>query len=84
MPAQFGRGGNYMKFRKTSAVLLAVLMAIFSVPAPAVSAETGVVFSLSCSLGEEESPELGDTVTYTVGINKKQRILCRYDVFYAL
>ena len=59
-----------MKFRKTSAVLLAVLMAIFSVPAPAVSAETGVVFSLSCSLGEEESPELGDTVTYTVGITK--------------
>ncbi len=59
-----------MKFRKTAAVLLAVITAIFSVPASAVFAETGVVFSLSVDLGEEESPELGDTVTYTVGITE--------------
>ena len=62
-----------MKFRKTSAVLLAVLMAIFSVPAPAVSAETGVVFSLSWRHRHLYGRN-----------NKKQRILCRYDVFYAL
>ena len=33
-------------------------------------AESGVVFTFSCSVPENRQPELGDTVTYTVGISQ--------------
>ena len=58
-----------MKHRRSAAVFLAVLLTLMSVPFAAF-AETGVVFTFSCSVPENRQPELGDTVTYTVGISQ--------------
>ncbi len=58
-----------MKHRRAAAVFLAVLLTLMSVPL-AVFAEAGVVFTFSCSVPENRQPELGDTVTYTVGISQ--------------
>ena len=58
-----------MKHRRTAAVFLAVLLTLMSVPFAAF-AEAGVVFTFSCNVPENGQPELGDTVTYTVGISK--------------
>lgn len=58
-----------MKHRRSAAVFLAVLLTLMSVPL-AVFAEAGVVFTFSCSVPENRQPELGDTVTYTVGISQ--------------
>ncbi len=58
-----------MKYRRSAAVFLAVLLTLMSVPFAAF-AETGVVFTFSCSVPENRQPELGDTVTYTVGISQ--------------
>ena len=58
-----------MKHRRTAAVFLAVLLTLMSVPFAAF-AESGVVFTFSCSVPENRQPELGDTVTYTVGISQ--------------
>lgn len=58
-----------MKHRRTAAVFLAVLLTLMSVPFAAF-AEAGVVFTFSCSVPENRQPELGDTVTYTVGISQ--------------
>ena len=58
-----------MKLRKTAAAVLALLLTLLSVPFTAF-AENGVVFEFSCSIPEGEQPELGDTVTYTVGISQ--------------
>lgn len=57
-----------MKHRRSAAVFLAVLLTLMSVPFAAF-AESGVVFTFSCSVPENRQPELGDTVTYTVGIS---------------
>lgn len=58
-----------MKHRRSAAVFLAVLLTLMSVPFAAF-AESGVVFTFSCSVPENRQPELGDTVTYTVGISQ--------------
>lgn len=58
-----------MKHRRAAAVFLAVLLTLMSVPFAAF-AEAGVVFTFSCSVPENRQPELGDTVTYTVGISQ--------------
>ena len=58
-----------MKHRRSAAVFLAVLLTLMSVPF-ATFAESGVVFTFSCSVPENRQPELGDTVTYTVGISQ--------------
>ena len=58
-----------MKHRRSAAVFLAVLLTLMSVPFAAL-AESGVVFTFSCSVPENRQPELGDTVTYTVGISQ--------------
>lgn len=58
-----------MKHRRSAAVFLAVLLTLMSVPFAAF-AEAGVVFTFSCSVPENRQPELGDTVTYTVGISQ--------------
>lgn len=58
-----------MKHRRSAAVFLAVLLTLMSVPFAAL-AEAGVVFTFSCSVPENRQPELGDTVTYTVGISQ--------------
>lgn len=58
-----------MKHRRAAAVFLAVLLTLMSVPFAAF-AESGVVFTFSCSVPENRQPELGDTVTYTVGISQ--------------
>ena len=58
-----------MKHRRSAAVFLAVLLTLMSVPVAAF-AESGVVFTFSCSVPENRQPELGDTVTYTVGISQ--------------
>lgn len=58
-----------MKHRKTAAVVLAVIFTLLSVPFAAF-AEAGVGFAFSCSIAGNEQPELGDTVTYTVGISQ--------------
>lgn len=58
-----------MKHRRNAAVFLAVLLTLMSVPFAAF-AEAGVVFTFSCSVPENRQPELGDTVTYTVGISQ--------------
>ena len=58
-----------MKHRRSAAVFLAVLLTLMSVPFAAF-AEPGVVFTFSCSVPENRQPELGDTVTYTVGISQ--------------
>ena len=58
-----------MKHRKSAAVFLAVLLTLMSVPFAAF-AESGVVFTFSCSVPENRQPELGDTVTYTVGVSQ--------------
>ena len=58
-----------MKYRRSAAVFLAVLLTLMSVPFAAF-AEAGVVFTFSCSVPENRQPELGDTVTYTVGISQ--------------
>lgn len=58
-----------MKHRRSAAVFLAVLLTLMSVPLAAF-AESGVVFTFSCSVPENRQPELGDTVTYTVGISQ--------------
>ena len=51
-----------MKHRRSAAVFLAVLLTLMSVPFAAF-AESGVVFTFSCSVPENRQPELGDTVT---------------------
>lgn len=58
-----------MKHRRSAAVFLAVLLTLMSVPFAAF-AESGVVFTFSCSVPENRQPELGDTVTYTVGVSQ--------------
>lgn len=58
-----------MKHRRSAAVFLAVLLTLMSVPFAAF-AESGVVFTFSCNVPENRQPELGDTVTYTVGISQ--------------
>ena len=58
-----------MKHRRSAAVFLAVLLTLMSVPFAAF-AESGVVFTFSCSVPENRQPALGDTVTYTVGISQ--------------
>ena len=58
-----------MKHRRSAAVFLAVLLTLMSVPFAAF-AESGVVFTFYCSVPEYRQPELGDTVTYTVGISQ--------------
>lgn len=58
-----------MKHRRSAAVFPAVLLTLMSVPFAAF-AEAGVVFTFSCSVPENRQPELGDTVTYTVGISQ--------------
>lgn len=58
-----------MKNRRSAAVFLAVLLTLMSVPFAAF-AESGVVFTFSCNVPENRQPELGDTVTYTVGISQ--------------
>ncbi len=58
-----------MKYRRSAAVFLAVLLTLMSVPFAAF-AESGVVFTFSCSVPENRQPELSDTVTYTVGISQ--------------
>ena len=58
-----------MKHRRSAAVFLAVLLTLMSVPFAAF-AESGVVFTFSCSVPENRQPERGDTVTYTVGISQ--------------
>lgn len=58
-----------MKHRRSAAVFLAVLLTLMSVPFAAF-AESGVVFTFSCSVPENRQPELGDTLTYTVGISQ--------------
>ena len=58
-----------MKHRRSAAVFLAVLLTLMSVPFAAF-AESGVVFTFSCSVPENRQPELGDTVTYSVGISQ--------------
>ena len=58
-----------MKHRRSAAVFLAVLLTLMSVPFAAF-AEAGVVFTFSSSVPENRQPELGDTVTYTVGISQ--------------
>ena len=58
-----------MKHRRSAAVFLAVLLTLMSVPFAAF-AESGVVFTFSCSVPENRQPGLGDTVTYTVGISQ--------------
>ena len=58
-----------MKHRRAAAVFLAVLLTLMSVPFAAF-AEAGVVFTFYSSVPENRQPELGDTVTYTVGISQ--------------
>lgn len=58
-----------MKHRKTAALVLAVIISLLSVPFTAI-AVNGVSFTYSSSIAENEQPELGDTVTYTVGISQ--------------
>lgn len=58
-----------MKHRRSAAVFLAVLLTLMSVPFAAF-AESGVVFTFSCNVPENRQPELGDTVTYTVGVSQ--------------
>ena len=58
-----------MKHRRSAAVFLAVLLTLMSVPFAAF-AESGVVFTFSCSVPENRQPEVGDTVTYKVGISQ--------------
>lgn len=62
-------GGKIMKFKKTAATVLALMLTLLSLPFSAF-AETGVDFTLSCSIPQNGQPELGDTVTYTVGISQ--------------
>lgn len=58
-----------MKFRKVTAILIAVVMSIIAIPFPTF-AKDDVSFTLSSSLAEGEKPNLGDTVTYTIGISE--------------
>ena len=59
-----------MKFRRTTALFLVVGMMLSVLTAPVFPTASDVVFSLSCSVDEEDSLTLGDTVTYTVGITE--------------
>lgn len=59
-----------MKFRRTTALFLVVGMMLSVLTVPVFPTASDVVFSLSCSVDEEDSLTLGDTVTYTVGITE--------------
>lgn len=59
-----------MKFKRTTALFLVVGMMLSVLTVPVFPTASDVVFSLSCSVDEEDSLTLGDTVTYTVGITE--------------
>jgi hypothetical protein len=61
------KGGQYMRFKRIAAVLLAAVMFVLSVPT--VNAAENIVLSFSSSVPSGGEVSLGDTLTYTVSLD---------------